>query len=161
MVRFLDEAPPLRKSSGEPVMPDATTTVTIEFRHVTFSYPGADAPALNDLNMTIAAGETAALIGKSGSGKTTVTNLLLRTLDPQRGHILINGTPVTELDANWIREQIALVPQDPFLFYGSIADNLRVARENASDDELLQALKDAELLDFGYSKPRRPRDDGG
>jgi len=93
------------------------------------------------------------LIGKSGSGKTTVTNLMLRTLDPDSGQIFFDGTPEEELAVEWIREQIALVPQDPFLFYGTIADNLRMAKQDGTDEELLAALKAAELLDFIESSP--------
>jgi ABC-type multidrug transport system fused ATPase/permease subunit len=103
--------------------------------------------------MKLEPNETVALIGKSGSGKTTVTNLILRTLDPQEGQILFDGYPEEGLALDWIREQIALVPQDPFLFYGTIADNLRIAREDASDDQIRAALEAAELLDFVDSNP--------
>jgi len=93
------------------------------------------------------------LIGKSGSGKTTVTNLMLRTLDPDSGQIFFDGMREEELSVEWIREQIALVPQDPFLFYGTIATNLRMAKQGATDEELLAALKAAELLDFIEASP--------
>jgi len=153
VVKFLDEEAPVKSSDG--LHPTATSghAVEIEFRDVTFTYPGADEPALKSLSFTLVPNETVALIGKSGSGKTTVTNLLLRTLDPQSGQILFGGTPDDELALDWIREQIALVPQDPFLFFGTVADNLRIAKENASDEELLAVLKDAELLDFIESNP--------
>lgn len=153
VVTFLDEEAPVKSSDG--LHPTATSgqAVEIEFRDVTFTYPGADEPALKSLSFTLVPNETVALIGKSGSGKTTVTNLLLRTLDPQSGQILFGGTPDDELALDWIREQIALVPQDPFLFFGTVADNLRIAKENASDEELLAVLKDAELLDFIESNP--------
>jgi ABC-type multidrug transport system fused ATPase/permease subunit len=94
-----------------------------------------------------------ALIGRSGSGKTTVTNLLLRTLEPQSGEILFDGVPEKELSLEWIRRQIALVPQDPFLFYGTIADNLRMAKDDATEAELIEATKAAELYDFICSTP--------
>ena len=103
--------------------------------------------------MTLEPNETVALIGRSGSGKTTVTNLLLRTLEPDSGEILFDGIPEKELALDWIREQIALVPQDPFLFYGTIADNLRVAKEDATEAELIAATKSAELYDYIRSTP--------
>ena len=93
------------------------------------------------------------VIGRSGSGKTTVTNLLLRTLEPDSGTILFDGTPEKELSLEWIRKQIALVPQDPFLFYGTIAENLRVAKGDATEEELIEATKAAELYDFIKSTP--------
>lgn len=153
VVEFLDEAAPV--SSGEGRRPDhpAGQPVRIEFRHVTFTYPGADRPALADVSFALEPNETVALIGKSGSGKTTVTNLLLRTLEPDSGEILFDGVPEKELALDWIRQQIALVPQDPFLFYGTIAENLRIARADATEDELIAAVKSAELWDFVRSSP--------
>jgi ATP-binding cassette subfamily C protein CydD len=153
VIEFLNEKAPVR--SSEEAHPGKTTgkPIAVELRDVSFTYPDADSPAIANLSMTLAPNETVALIGKSGSGKTTVTNLLLRTLDPDSGTILYDGVPAEELSLEWIREQIALVPQDPFLFFGSIRDNLTVARENASDDELLAALKAAELYDFVQASP--------
>lgn len=155
IVEFLDEkAPVISQVVGRGKEPDGEA-ISIEFRDVSFTFPGADEPAIKQLSFTLAPNETVALIGKSGSGKTTVTNLILRTLDPQQGQIVFDGVPAEELSLEWIRSQIALVPQDPFLFYGTIADNLRVAKEDASDGELLAALESAELLDFVNSSPAR------
>lgn len=150
---FLDEEAPVKESVDSKLGGAKGKAVSIELRDVTFTYPGAEQPAIRDLNMTLAPGETVALIGKSGSGKTTVTNLLLRTLDPEKGQILFDGTPEEELSLDWIREQIALVPQDPFLFYGTVADNLRMAKADATDEELMGALRDAELSDFIDASP--------
>jgi ABC-type transport system involved in cytochrome bd biosynthesis fused ATPase/permease subunit len=153
VVQFLNEKAPVRSTPGEHRGKSEHRAISIEFRDVTFSYPGADSPALKNLSMRLEPNETVALIGKSGSGKTTVTNLMLRTLDPQSGQILFDGIPEEELSVEWIREQIALVPQDPFLFFGTVADNLRIAKADATDEELMAALKDAELIDFVRSSP--------
>ncbi len=153
VIEFLNEKAPVRSAEDAHRGSATGQPIAIELRDVSFTYPDADSPAIANLSMTLAPNETVALIGKSGSGKTTVTNLLLRTLDPDSGTILYDGVPAEELSLEWIREQIALVPQDPFLFFGSIRDNLTVAQENASDDELLAALKAAELYDFVQASP--------
>jgi len=153
IVKFLDEESPVKSADGDRPEMAAGHVVEIEFRDVSFTYPGADEAAIKNLSFKLAPNETVALIGKSGSGKTTVTNLLLRTLDPQSGKILFDGIEDDKLALDWIRQQIALVPQDPFLFYGTIADNLRIAREDATVDEMMAAVKAAELLDFVESNP--------
>jgi ATP-binding cassette, subfamily C, bacterial CydD len=153
VIEFLDEK--AQTIVGGNTRPNTTPgkPVTIELRDVTFAYPGAEKPAVSGLSMTLAPHETVALIGRSGSGKTTVTNLLLRTLEPQSGEILVDGVPVRDLSLEWLREQISLVPQDPFLFYGTIADNLRMAKPNATEDEMIVAAKSAELYDFIRATP--------
>ena len=152
---FLDEKPSVRHSdhAAPGVLP--SEAISIQLKNVSFTFPGADAPAVRNFSMDLNPGETVALVGRSGSGKTTITNLLLRTLDPDSGRILFGGIPEDRLSLEEIRKRIALVPQDPFLFFGSIADNLRIAKEDATDDELLEALKGAELLDFVQSSPHR------
>lgn len=153
VVKFLDEESPVKSADGDRPEMAPGQVVEIKFEDVSFTYPGADDAAIRNLSFTLAPNETVALIGKSGSGKTTVTNLLLRTLDAQSGRILFDGVEDDKLALDWIREQIALVPQDPFLFYGTVADNLRIAREDATDEEMLAAIKDAELLDFIEANP--------
>ena len=153
IVEFLDEKAPVISQAVGRGRDTGGNAISIEFKDVSFTFPGAEEPAIKDLSFTLAPNETVALIGKSGSGKTTVTNLILRTLDPQQGQILFDGVPEEDLSLEWIRRQIALVPQDPFLFYGTIAENLRVAKGDASDEELLAALESAELLDFINSSP--------
>jgi ABC-type multidrug transport system fused ATPase/permease subunit len=153
VVEFLDEKAPVTAGAGRNPGAKPGKAVHIELRNVTFTYPGADKPALENLSMTLEPNETVALIGRSGSGKTTVTNLLLRTLEPDSGTILFDGIPAQDLALDWIRQQIALVPQDPFLFYGTIGDNLRVAKEDATETELIAATKAAELYDYIRSTP--------
>jgi len=153
VIEFLNEKAPIKSNDrAHPGQSDGSA-ISIEFRDVTFTYPGTDEPAIENLSIKLEPNETVALIGKSGSGKTTVTNLMLRTLDPDSGQILFDGTPEEELAVEWIREQIALVPQDPFLFFGTIATNLRMAKQDATDEELMAALKAAELQDFIDASP--------
>ena len=153
VVEFLNEKAPVSSDEGARAVPSTGKAIHIELRDVTFTYPGAEKPALQNLSLKLEPNETVALIGRSGSGKTTVTNLLLRTLEPDSGTILFDGVPEKELSLEWIRKQIALVPQDPFLFYGTIAENLRVARDDATEQELIDATKAAELYDFIKSTP--------
>ncbi len=153
VIEFLDEKAPVIAGAGRNPGAQAGKAVRIEFRNVTFTFPGADRPALENLSMTLEPNETVALIGRSGSGKTTVTNLMLRTLAPDSGEILFDGIPEKDLALDWIRQQISLVPQDPFLFYGTIADNLRVAKQDATEAELILATRNAELYDYIKSTP--------
>ena len=112
---FLDEKPPVRQLADVATeqLPDS---VNIQFKDVSFTYPGAELPAVKNMDLALNPGETVALIGRSGSGKTTVVNLILRTLDPQEGEIFYSGIPEEKLTLEQIRDQIALVPQDPFRF---------------------------------------------
>jgi ATP-binding cassette subfamily C protein CydD len=153
VVKFLDEEAPVRSSATATAGKTTGQAVRIDIEDVTFTYPAAEEPAIRNLTMSLAPNETVALIGKSGSGKTTVTNLLLRTLDPDSGTIKFDGVAEEALTLEWIRKQIALVPQDPFLFYGTIADNLRMAKEHASDNELMAAIAAAELKEFVDASP--------
>jgi ATP-binding cassette subfamily C protein CydD len=153
VIKFLDEKSPLKKTGGTKRGNDKSAGISIELKDVTFTYPGTNEPAIRNLSMSLNPGEMVALIGKSGSGKTTVTNLLLRTLDPDSGQILFDGVPEEDLSLEWIREQIGLVPQDPFLFYGTIRDNLTMAKEDATEAELMAAITAAELKDFIDASP--------
>ncbi len=152
--KFLDEKPSIQDSPANENTPLALQKPSIEFENVSFSYEGSDVPAIDDISFKMEAAETLALIGQSGSGKTTLTNLILRTLKPSAGTIKLDGKSLDDLPVDWVREQIALVPQDPFLFFGTIADNLRVAKEDATEDELKAATEAAELYDYIKSTPK-------
>jgi ATP-binding cassette, subfamily C, bacterial CydD len=153
VIEFLNEKAPIRSNKAANRPNTHGKPVSIEFKDVEFTYPGADEPAIHHFNMNLLPNETVALIGKSGSGKTTITNLILRTLDPQKGTILFDGVPEEELSLEWIREQIALVPQDPFLFFGTIRENLLIAKADATDFELNAAIEAAELKAFVDGSP--------
>lgn len=152
IIAFLGEKPSVPEVEGA-TRPAARATGAVRFRELSFSYPGAERPAVDRFSLDVRAGETVALIGHSGSGKTTVANLVLRTLAPTAGGIEFDGRPVDQAPLDWVREQIALVPQDPYLFYGTIADNLRLAKPDATDDELVAAAKAANIWDFIQASP--------
>ena len=127
----------------------------LEFRNVTFGYPGAEVPVIEGLNFTAQPGTTTAIIGSTGSGKSTIVNLIPRLIDPQEGEILIDGNPVTEFNRHQLARLIGLVPQKPYLFSGTIASNLRFGNEDATDDELWEALRIAQADDFVTEKDNR------
>lgn len=121
---------------------------TVEFADVTFTYPGADRPVLEGIRFTVSRGETVAIIGSTGSGKSTLVSLIPRLLDTTGGAVLVNGVDVREADLDLLWRAIGLVPQRPFLFQGTVASNLRLGREEATDDDLWRALEIAQGRDF-------------
>ena len=121
---------------------------TVEFKDVSFKYEGAEKAMLNNVDFTAKVGEKIAIIGSTGAGKSTLVNLLMRFLDTSSGELLINGVNIREFTEKELREQIAFVPQNRMLFEGSIRDNLRFGNEQATDEEMIQALKQAEAWEF-------------
>lgn len=120
----------------------------VEFNHVTFSYPGAEQPAVQDISFRAQPGEVTAIIGGTGSGKTTLLNLLLRFYDVESGTITLNDQPLPSLSLESVRNQIGYVPQKAVLFSGTVADNLRFGNDNATDEELAAAASTAQAADF-------------
>lgn len=121
---------------------------TVEFRDVSFRYEGAEKEMLRNVNFTAKIGEKIAIIGSTGTGKSTMMNLLLRFLDATSGEVLYNGINIQNFTEKELRNQIAYVPQNRLLFAGTIRDNLRFGNENATDEEMIEALKLAEAWEF-------------
>ena len=136
-------------------LPHAQRTAggTVEFRDVSFAYPGAEAPVLDRVSFTASPGTFTAIIGSTGSGKSTLLNLLPRFLDATSGEILIGGHNVKSLPLHFLRNSLSLVPQRAYLFTGTVAENLRIAAPDATDDELLRALRTAQAEDFVHDLP--------
>ncbi|MFJ6537927.1 ABC transporter ATP-binding protein [Paenarthrobacter sp. NPDC091711] len=120
----------------------------LEMRYVGFAYPGAEQPVLSGLSFTARAGETTAIIGSTGAGKTTLVNLMPRLFDATSGSVLMDGVDVRELHPDLLWGHIGLVPQRPYLFSGTVRSNLRYGKPDATEDELWQALSVAQARDF-------------
>ena len=125
----------------------------LEFRDVSFRYPGAEEPVLRSINLRVRAGETTAIIGSTGAGKTTLVSLVPRLFDVTEGAVLVDGVDVREQDLDELWRRIGLVPQRPYLFSGTVASNLRYGNPDATDEELWQALEIAQARDFVEDMP--------
>ncbi|MFI5084612.1 MAG: ABC transporter ATP-binding protein [Actinomycetales bacterium] len=146
----LDVEPSIR-DPRDAVVPEQLAGV-VEYRNVTFAYPGAEAPVLSGVSFTARPGETVAIIGSTGSGKTSLISLLPRLYDIAGGEVLLDGIPVSRLDHAEITTRVAMVPQRPYLFSGTIAHNLRFGKTEASDEELWEALRTAQGEEFVSEK---------
>ena len=122
--------------------------IRLELRNVGFRYPGADEPVLAGVNVSVAAGETLAIIGSTGSGKTTLVNIMARLIDPTEGDVLVNGVDLRRLSPETLGELFGYVAQRPYLFSGTIASNLRYGKDDASEDEMWAALDIAQASEF-------------
>ncbi|XKV47383.1 ABC transporter transmembrane domain-containing protein [Pseudomonas sp. nanlin1] len=133
----------------------ARATGRLQLQGVSFAYPSRPTPrAIDNLSLTIEAGETVALVGPSGAGKSTLFDLLLRFYDPQQGQILIDGYDLRQLDPQDLRRHFALVSQNPALFVGSVEDNLRYGQLQASDEQVRQAARIAHAHEFIEQLPQ-------
>ena len=159
LIELLDTRPAIAAPANPLPMPSPARG-DIAFRSVRFCYPSRpDSPALDSFDLDVRAGETVALVGPSGAGKSTLFQLLLRFYDPQSGTVEIDGMPLHRADPAALRARIALVPQEAVIFAASVADNVRYARPDASDDEVraacAAAFADAFIHDLpgGYDSP--------
>ncbi len=121
---------------------------SIEFQDVTFYYPGAEEPAISDISFRAGPGEITAIIGGTGSGKSTLISLIPRFYDVSSGRILVNGTDIRDMLQEQLRSRIGFVPQKALLFTGTIAENIRYGKEDATDEEIRHAAKVAQAADF-------------
>jgi ATP-binding cassette subfamily B protein len=145
LVRILDTLPAIRDSE---VTDHSIAAVagTIEFRNVSFSYSGAGRPALEDIDLTIPAGTTLAVVGYTGSGKSTLVNLIVRLFDVTGGELLIDGIDIRQIPLEILRANIGYVPQETFLFSDTLADNIRYGMESALEEDVEKAAEVAQLL---------------
>jgi ATP-binding cassette subfamily B protein len=125
----------------------------VEFDRVSFAYPGAETPVLDRISFTARRGQTTAIIGSTGAGKTTLVNLIPRLFDVTDGSVRVDGVDVRELDPDLLWSRIGLVPQKPYLFSGTVASNLRLGKPDATDDELWRALDIAQARKFVERMP--------
>ena len=127
---------------------DSSMLGTIEFKDVSFYYPGAEKPALKNLSFKAFPGEVTAIIGGTGSGKSSLLKLIPRFYEPTQGSILIDGVPVKDYPLDALRNKIGLVPQKAVLFTGTVKDNIRFGNEMAADEDVIHAAKVAQAYDF-------------
>ncbi len=126
----------------------------IRFENVSFTFPGANIPAINKLSFTLEAGKSYAIVGSTGCGKSTLVNLIERFYDPDEGHIFIDGIDIASLPQQDLRKQISYAPQNSVLFKGTLAYNICYANPDASNEELIAAAKAAQAYDFIIKKPQ-------
>lgn len=146
----LDMEPSMKE--GEKNVPAAERPCSVEFKDVSVRYAGASEEAIRDISFKVPSGSTVGIIGGTGSGKTSLVNLIPRFYDTADGSVLIDGTDVKDYTYASLRSRIAVVPQKSVLFTGTIKDNLLFGREDASDEEIIKALKDAQAYDFVMDK---------
>ena len=140
---FLNEVPEIENEN------DSSTKINgkVTFKDVTFIYDDTNITALKNINFTVYPGETLAILGKTGSGKSTIIELISRLYDTTEGFILLDDKPIIKANLNDVRSQIGFVPQDPFLFSDTIGNNIKFGKENATDKEIAEAAKNAVVHD--------------
>ena len=124
-------------------------------RNVHFNYPAReDVEVLRGVNLKIEAGKTVSIVGPSGCGKSTVIQLIQRLYDPDSGSLLLDQTDIRQMNIGWLRDNIGVVGQEPVLFATTIRENIKFGRKNATDEEIVQASKEANAFNFIQSLPK-------
>lgn len=155
--RRINDVLTTRSTLAEVAIP-ANPTISrgvVEFREVSFRYPGAQEPVINNMSFTARPGTTTAIIGPTGAGKSTVIHMIARLMDPTDGEIYLDGIPLHTMGREDIVRRVGVVPQKPYLFSGSVASNLRFGNHQASDQDLWAALEIAQAADFVRDRPEK------
>lgn len=149
---FLKQIPEIQNTASQ----STTLKGNVEFKDVTFTYDDTNITALKNISFSVKSGETLAILGNTGSGKSTIIELVSRLYDTKQGEILLDNTPIQNANLDDVRSQIGFVPQDPFLFSESIEDNIKFGKDDATEEEIITAAKNADvhknIIDFpkGY-----------
>lgn len=150
--KVLEVEPSMENGSKECIEEKRTPANAVDFNHVSLTYSGAGAPSLTDIDLHVKTGQTIGIIGGTGSGKTSVVNLIPRFYDVTQGNVLVLGKPVKEQDMESLRSQIAVVPQKAVLFAGTIRENMKWGKEDATDEEIMEALTIAQAAEVVQKK---------
>ena len=150
--KVLEVEPSMENGSKECIEEKNTQENAVDFNHVSLTYAGAGAPSLTDIDLHVKTGQTIGIIGGTGSGKTSVVNLIPRFYDATQGNVLVLGKPVKEQDMESLRSQIAIVPQKAVLFAGTIRENMKWGKEDATDEEIMEALTIAQAAEVVQKK---------
>ena len=145
---LLEEPREMQSTAASLRVDRASVAGAIEFQNVSFTYPGTDTPALREINLSVAAGQTVALVGPSGAGKTTLSNLVARFYDPTSGRVTLDGRDLRDYDVESFRSLLGVVEQDVFLFDGTIAQNIGYARRDATPEVIRAAAEAANATEF-------------
>ena len=150
--KVLEVEPSMENGSKECIEEKRTPANAVDFNHVSLTYSGAGAPSLTDIDLHVKTGQTIGIIGGTGSGKTSVVNLIPRFYDATQGNVLVFGKPLKEQDMESLRSQIAVVPQKAVLFAGTIRENMKWGKEDATDEEIMEAITIAQAAEVVQKK---------
>ena len=151
----INEVLDMKDEITDPAHPKApqAKTAAVEFKNVVFSYPGAENPVLSDISFASSAGETTAIIGGTGSGKSTLVGLIPRFYDVTGGSVTVDGVDVRDMTQQDLRSRIAFVPQGPILFSGTVNENIKFSKKDATQEEIYEAARIAQAFDFVSNMP--------